>query len=121
MSKKLYKIDAEVLKTCWPLHPKVSNPTCVAIIKTMMKFKDREMAGDEILRKAVEIGNWSTRQAEERYSTTWDYYVKKLKTYAGVRETGKGGSSKIDYDELFKDLFAEQEMEKLEEQVEELE
>jgi predicted aldo/keto reductase-like oxidoreductase len=89
-SKKLYNIFIQ--PSSWTVNKEIANPTCRAIINTMMAMKKREgfsgATGDEILKEAVKSGRWTTRQDEDKYMTTWAYYVKKLKTYAEVKEVG---------------------------------
>jgi hypothetical protein len=107
MSKmtKLYRLNLETAKGLNIAH---FNPTCKAILKTMYRIEKsadstefKGMTGDEILAKAVELGLWSTRQDPSKYHTTWAYYVKKLKTEAGVIETG--ASYKLSTEEFLDD------------------
>lgn len=69
------------------------NPTMKAIVKGMYRLeKSNEnpigMTGDEILKYCVKSGLWTTRQDEDKYHTTWAYYVKKLKEECQVIEVG---------------------------------
>lgn len=113
MSKKLYNINVETLKQSTHLHKEVSNPTCVAIIKTLYKMSRAEdfrgATGDEILKEAVKLGEWSTRQVESKYMTTWAYYVKSLKQHAGVREVGEVAGTSVSIADLLEIEETEQE------------
>jgi NDP-sugar pyrophosphorylase family protein len=90
---KLYRLNLESAKSLNIAH---FNPTCKAILKAMYRIEkeNREndsfvgTTGDQILSYAVDHGLWSTRQDPSKYHTTWAYYVKKLKTDAGIVETG---------------------------------
>lgn len=115
---KLYRLDLDRAKSLNIAH---FNPTCKAILKTMYRIEksvDSEqykgMTGDQILAKAVELGLWTTRQDPSKYHTTWAYYVKKLKTEAGIIESG--ASLKMSTEE-----FLEDEEELLEEPSDDLE
>lgn len=89
---KLYKLNLTTAKT---LNIGQFNPTCKAILKAMYRIEKANLdhghsgtTGDAILQYAVKNGLWFTRQAPEKYHTTWAYYVKLLKEKAGVYEVG---------------------------------
>jgi hypothetical protein len=95
MSKmmKLYRLNMDVAKGLNIGH---FNPTCKAILKAMYRLEKlnadhdyKGSTGDEILKWANDHGLWLTRQAPEKFHTTWAYYVKKLKDEAGVIEVGQ--------------------------------
>lgn len=116
MSKmiKLYRLDVDKAKTMNIGH---FNPTCKAILKAMYRIEKanedenfKGSTGDAILQYAVKNSLWSTRQAPEKYHTTWAYYVKKLKEQAHVYESGSvAGSGEEEY--LDGDEFLESAME----------
>lgn len=124
MSKmiKLYRLDVEKAKTMNIGH---FNPTCKAILKAMYRIEKEHAdedqfpgsTGDAILQYAVKHSLWATRQAPEKYHTTWAYYVKKLKEQAHVFESGTvAGSGEEEY--LDADGFLEDVMEDDVEEVE---
>jgi hypothetical protein len=124
MSKmtKLYALDIEKAKT---LNIGQFNPTCKAILKAMYKMQRTGgddfvgSTGEAILQYAAKNGLWFTRQAPEKFNTTWAYYVKKLKDHAHVIEVGSikgpGGEEYLDGDE-FLDEALEDEPAELEEE-----
>lgn len=88
--KKLYKLNMNNIQSMNIAH---LNPTMKAIVKGMYRLeKSNEnpvgMTGDEILKYCVKNSLWSTRQDEDKYHTTWAYYVKKLKEECQVIEVG---------------------------------
>jgi len=98
--KKLYKIDSSAVKT---LNLAPFNTTMKAIIKTMYrlqkedKMPDCGMTGDNILRKAIEMDLWQTKQVDSKLHTTWNFYVKRLKEEAYVLEVGKTKDLEVEY------------------------
>jgi len=96
-NRKTYRLDAETFKklNSGCVHKDITNNTCRAIVKTMIAL-DRDATGQEILEEAVRSGRWQTAQAREKYMTTWAYYLKKLKTHAGVRCVGELSDNQID-------------------------
>lgn len=123
MSKmtKLYKLDMAKAKR---LNIGQFNPTCRAILKAMyaiQKKADEDFngsTGEFILQYAVKNGLWFTRQAPEKYHTTWAYYVKKLKDHAHVIEcgsiSGPGDEEYLDADEFLDEELEEPSDEDLE-------
>ena len=117
MSKmiKLYRLN---LEAATGLNIAAFNPTCKAILKTMYKIEKENIddqsfqgsTGDYILQQAVKRGLWFTRQAPEKYHTTWAYYVKLLKEKAGVTESGASVSLSteeyLDEEEFLDDVIS---------------
>lgn len=96
--KKLYKLNMHEIKHMNIAH---LNPTMKAIVKTMYKLQKEDiningMTGDNILKYSIEFNYWKTMQDEDRYNTTWAYYVKRLKEECQVIEVG---SIKDSYEE----------------------
>jgi hypothetical protein len=99
---KLYKLNMEKARGLNIGH---FNPTCKAILKAMYRIEKMNTdhghsgtTGEDILRFAVKTGLWVTRQAPEKYHTTWAYYVKLLKEKGGVYECGtEAGMSTEEY------------------------
>jgi len=88
--KKLYKLNMNNIQSLNIAH---LNPTMKAIVKGMYRLQKSDenvtgMTGDDILKYCVENGLWTTRQDEDKYHTTWAYYVKKLKEECQVIEVG---------------------------------
>lgn len=88
--KKLYKLNMQDILTMNISH---LNPTMKAIVKGMYRLeKNKEnesgMTGDSILKYCVENSLWNTSQDEDKYHTTWAYYVKRLKEECQVIEVG---------------------------------
>lgn len=88
--KKLYKLNMNNIATLNIGH---LNPTMKAVIKGMYRLEKNDlnptgMTGDDILKFCVAEGLWVTRQDEDKYHTTWAYYVKKLKEECQVVEVG---------------------------------
>lgn len=88
--KKLYKLNMQDILTMNISH---LNPTMKAIVKGMYRLeKNKEnetgMTGDSILKYCVENSLWKTSQEEDKYHTTWAYYVKRLKEECQVIEVG---------------------------------
>lgn len=108
--QKLYKLNLEVAKGLNIGH---FNPTCKAILKAMYRIEKMNAdhghngtTGEDILRFAVQTGLWFTRQAPEKYHTTWAYYIKRLKDEAGVIECGSAaGMSTEEYLDQEDDLL----------------
>lgn len=95
---KLYTINEDTLRSFETLPKEVSNPTCVAIIKTIYRMSKEiddfdGATGTEILKQAVEWKLWKTNQKEEKYHTTFAYYLKKLKN-VGLKVVGETTSNK---------------------------
>jgi len=110
---KLYKLNMEKARGLNIGH---FNPTCKAILKAMYRIEKMNTdhghsgtTGEDILRFAVKTGLWITRQAPEKYHTTWAYYVKKLTTEAGVYDSGKvEGMSTEEYLDQEDDLLEDE-------------
>lgn len=91
---KLYRIDVDKIKT---VNIAKLNPTCKAIVKGMYKIEKENLGneefvgktGSEVLKYCVENKLWSTKQEEDRFITTWNYYSKLLKEQYCVFESGK--------------------------------
>ena len=97
--KKLYKLNMNNIQSMNIAH---LNPTMKAIVKGMYRLEKREenrdgMTGDEILKYCVKESLWFTKQDEEKYNTTWAYYIKKLKEECNVIEVGTIKDSKEEY------------------------
>lgn len=88
--KKLYSLNKSdfLALNSTVVHKEITNNTCRAIIRTLLASSE-PMTGDEILKKAVDTGRWTTKQDESKYMTTFAYYVKKLKTHAGMKCVGE--------------------------------
>jgi hypothetical protein len=90
--KKLYKINSEAIAKTNIAH---FNNTMKSIIKTMYRLQKEDlmpscgMTGDEILREAIRLNLWQTKQEDSKLHTTWAFYVKRLKEEAHVLEVGK--------------------------------
>jgi hypothetical protein len=96
--KKLYRLNMKDIHTLNIAH---LNPTLKAIIKTMYRLEKENiningMTGDNILKYSIEYNYWKTKQDENKYHTTWAYYIRKLKEECRVIETG---SIKDSYEE----------------------
>lgn len=88
--KKLYRLNMTDIQSMNIAH---LNPTMKAIVKGMYRLEKKElnptgMTGDDILKYCVNEGLWSTRQDQDKFHTTWAYYVKKLKEECQVIEVG---------------------------------
>lgn len=97
--KKLYKLDMTGISKMNIGH---LNPTLKAIVKGMYRLEKSEknesgMTGDAILKYCVDNQLWFTRQSEDKYHTTWAYYVKQLKDECQVLEVGKINDSVEEY------------------------
>jgi len=74
--KSTYKLNIENLRV---YNINQCNNTTRAIIKTMLELykENKELNSTEILIEAIKRGHWSTTQKEEKYYTTFDYYINK--------------------------------------------